>query len=125
VLRSNGSAVKFFSDSVYAGRRQALCAAKRWLSMKENDIPRRTRVELMSYRRRNNRTGTSGVIRWPADGRVVSDAYWRAFWIDSPNDRRRSKRFSIATHGEQGARTKALTVRRRFLKSLTTEASIR
>jgi len=121
VLRANGYAFKFFADGVHGGRLQAHNAAKRWISTMEKNIPRRARVDLMAYRRRNNRTGTSGVVRWPADGRMVPDAYWRAFWIENVNEPRHSRKFSVSAHGEQGARRKATAERRRFLKSLTTE----
>jgi len=123
VLRANGRAFKFFSDGVHGGRAQAHRAAKLWISAMENSIPRLPRAKRMVYRRRNNRSGTSGVVRWPADGRKVQNAYWRAFWVCNPNENRKSQKFSIAAHGEHEAHTKAMTVRRRALKRFISETA--
>jgi AP2 domain len=112
---------RHFTDNVYGGKRKALDAAKTY---RDNLIARLrplTRLEVCRIKKRNNRSGISGVTRIDADennrGRVYHRRYWLAQW-PTERGKARMKKFSIKLYGEQGARHRAVRVRRQALKNL-------
>lgn len=76
VKRKSGEVIRLFSDGRYGGNIAAYRAAISWIKKQWNRYPTVPRILRMTTVRRNNRTGTSGVYRWPADGQDVPGAYW-------------------------------------------------
>lgn len=110
--RRSGSCGRFFSDRRHHGRKAAYRAAVTWLRIQEAKFPRLSRLSRARVLRRNNRSGTAGVYRWPADGRDVPTAYWAAQWVVRPNDKPRRRKFSVGRYGEERAKRLAMRARR-------------
>lgn len=115
--RHSGDLTEYFSDGKHGSAGQALDAALRRRDELHTLYPVRDQVARMTQLRRNNRTGVSGVYRWPADGSAVKGCFWGAQW-PGPDGKARHKKFLISVHGEEGAKAKALAERRRALRSL-------
>jgi hypothetical protein len=110
-----------FSDRVYGGKRNALQAAKAYRNRLASQLQPLTRQELCAIRKKNNRSGVSGIIRVDVQeksrGRLYRRIYWDAQW---PLGKGKAchKKFSVKKYGERGAFLRALRVRNQALKTL-------
>ena len=126
---------RHFTDSVYGEKRKALDAAKVYRASLVKCLRPLTRAERCRVRKKNNRSGVSGVTRIDAleknHGGTYHRRYWVAQWPIAAKDRSftalprsvgggkaRTRKFSIKRYGEQGARQRALHARRQAMKSL-------
>ena len=112
---------RHFADRVYGGKRKALEAAKAYRERLSSELKPLTRQELCAIRKKNNRSGVSGVTRIDVQeksrGRLYRRVYWDAQWPIG-NGTARHKKFSIKKYGERGAFLRALKARRKALKAL-------
>ena len=112
---------RHFTDSVYGGKSKALDAAKVYRDSLMKCLRPLTRPERCRIRKKNNRSGISGVTRIDAlekhRGRVFHRRYWLAQW---PTERGRAqiKKFSLTRYGERGAFQRAVRARRQAIKTL-------
>jgi len=112
---------RHFTDSVYGGKSQALDAAKIYRDSLRKSLRPLTRPERCRIKKKNNRSGVSGITRIDAKetnrGRVLHRQYWLA---QRPigGGRARMRKFSIKQYGERGARQGAVQDRRQALKRL-------
>jgi hypothetical protein len=110
---------RHFTDSVYGGKRKALDAAKTYRDNLIACLRPLTRPEHCQIKKRNNRSGISGVTRIDAKennrGRVYRRQYWLAQWPIG-GGKARQKKFSIKIYGERGAFQRAVRVRRQALQ---------
>jgi hypothetical protein len=118
IRRVSGDAAGVFTDSVYGGSKQAYRAAVAWYEAMEPRYPAATRVQRMVTLRSNNRSGITGVYRWPATGENRVGAYWAAQWVESEWERPKRRKFSIALYGERKARRLAIEARDSALAQL-------
>lgn len=112
---------RHFADSLYGGKRKALQAAKAYRDTLIATLKPLTRLERCQIKKKNNRSGISGVTRidtWEdTRGRRYPRRYWLAQWpIGKGNARMR--KFSIKLYGERGAFRRALLARKQALKRL-------
>lgn len=112
---------RHFTDSVYGGKRQALTAARIYRDGLVASLVPLTRPECCRIRKKNNRSGVSGVTRIDlmetSRGRSYRRRYWLAQWPIG-NGKARKKKFSITRYGERGAFQRALRARRQALNRL-------
>lgn len=112
---------RHFTDAVYGGKRNALAAAKLYRDSLLACLRPLTRQERCRIRKKNNRSGVSGVTRIDVSeksrGRRYRKCYWLAQWPIG-GGKARMKKFSIKRYGERGAFQRALQARRQALKSL-------
>jgi hypothetical protein len=110
-----------FADLVYGGKRKALDAATVYRDSLLASLRPFTRPERCRIKKKNNRSGVSGVTKidvWEHNrGRRYHRRYWLAQWPIG-NGKAKKKKFSITRYGEHGARQRALRARRQALKSL-------
>lgn len=118
VRRKSGELTRVFSDGRYGGRRVSYRAAVAWIAEQWKRCPTMPRAKRMSLLRRNNRTGISGVYRWPADGRDITGAYWAVQWVPVPKQPPVRRKFSVSHHGEQAAKRLAAKVRRAAVSAI-------
>ena len=116
--------VRDFSDGRHGGRQPALQAAQLYRDALINAHPPLTKPAYCAIRKKNNRSGISGLMRvdkWQVhNGRRARRLYWEAQWPIG-NGKARHKKFSITKYGEEGAKRKALAARRAALKALATQ----
>jgi len=121
VQRQKRIFTRHFSDHVHGGKQKALQAAKAYRDHLIARYPRLTRPEHCSIRKKNNRSGVSGVVRvdlWETrQGRRWRRVYWDAQWPIA-NGKARHKKFSVKKYGERGAYLRALAARRVALRAL-------
>jgi hypothetical protein len=122
-VQSRGRVViRHFSDGVYGGKQKALKVAWRFrdATLKEAHDDRywfwrRHRM------RRNNTSGVVGVGRYVSrecrHGRLTEQTYWLAYWDDA-DGWRRSRKFSVSTHGEKRAKQLACQARREAMRKI-------
>ena len=114
---------RHFTDAVYGGKRHAFKAATRYREALITSLRPFTRSEICQIRKRNNRSGVSGVTKIDtvevSRGHRYQRRYWLAQWPVG-NGKARMKKFSIKQYGEREARQRALRVRRQALKRLAT-----
>jgi len=112
---------RHFTDSVYGGKRRALDAARTYRDGLVASLVPLTRPERCRIRKKNNRSGISGVTRIDvintSRGRSYRRQYWLAQWPIS-NGKAQTRKFSITRYGERGAFQRALRARRQALKYL-------
>ena len=112
---------RHFTDSVYGGKSKALDAAKIYRDSLINCLRPLTRPERCRIRKKNNRSGVSGITRIEAfeksRGRVYHRRYWLAQWPIGKS-KAQKKKFSITRYGERGAFQRAVHARRQALKRL-------
>ena len=115
-LRRRGKAhVKNFPDKKHGGIREALKAAGAYRDQLLKKHPPTTRKEFSSARRRNNRSGITGVYRYAKkyrlkDGREKETWYWEAHW-PTTTGQSESVNFSVNRYGEDLARRLAIRAR--------------
>jgi len=112
---------KHFTDSVYGGKRKALDAAKIYRDSLIARLRPLTRPERCKIRKKNNRSGVSGVTRIDTleknRGRIYSRRYWLAQWPIG-DGKAKMRKFSITRYGERGAFQRALQAKRKALRGL-------
>jgi hypothetical protein len=112
---------RHFTDAVYGGKRKAFDAATVYRDSLIVALRPFTRPERCRIKKKNNRSGISGVTKidtWEhIRGRRYHRRYWLAQWPIG-NGKAHMKKFSITRYGEQGARQRALRARHDALKRL-------
>lgn len=122
-LRRRGKMlVKNFPDRKFKGKGKALQAAKAHRDALLQRYPPLSRVEFAKVKRRNNKSGVTGVCLvcckyYLADGTEKRLWYWEASWPTSPGQHI-NQRFSCAIHGKQRAFEMACQARRRGLRQV-------
>lgn len=113
---------RHFTDGVYGGKRKALEAAKIYRDSLIAHLRPLTRLERCSIKRKNNRSGISGVTRIDAMDTSRGRSYHRRYWLSQwpiGEGKAQMKKFSIKQYGEQGAFRRAVRARQEALKSLS------
>jgi hypothetical protein len=112
---------RHFADLVYGGKQKARDAAQLYRDSLLECLRPLTRPERCRIKKKNNRSGISGVTRIDimdtSRGRRYHRQYWLAQWPIG-NGKAKMKKFSITLYGEHGARQRALRARHEALKSL-------
>jgi hypothetical protein len=112
---------RHFTDSLYGGKQKALIAAKTYRNGLVASLVPLSRPERCRIRKKNNRSGVSGVTRIDtrekSRGRIYRRRYWLAQWPIG-GGKAQMKKFSIKRYGERGAFQRALQARRQALRSL-------
>lgn len=115
---------RHFSDRAYGGKKQALVAAIAYRDHLLLRYPAYSRRVFCSIKKKNNRSGVSGVTRIEHyelnRGRKRLRVYWVARWPVSPG-RAKQKKFSVRVYGESGAFRLALKARNQGLRALRNE----
>jgi hypothetical protein len=112
---------RYFTDSLYGGKRNALEAAIRHRDHLTATLRPLSRRGFCSIKKKNNRSGIVGVARitkierkqhrtWQAD-------FWVAVWPIAGN-RSRQKKFSVKKYGERQALRLAMNARKVALRNL-------
>lgn len=116
IQRQGKKYCKFFSDNQWNGNRGALNAAKKYRDELESQLRPYTTKKLAETPSVRNTSGIVGVRRtWQT---IVNKDYeftyefWVAQWIDGLG-RRKTRSYSIAKYGEEGAFQLALAARRK------------
>ena len=116
--RYNDVVVKYFSDSIYGGRRKALKAAVEYREeLLRRYSPYAHAIWVRTRLRRNNTSGIPGIGRYeqldnPKTGYVR--VFWLASWINEQGASRKRK-FSVSLYGERHAKRLAVAERERQL----------
>ncbi len=113
---------RHFSDRVHGGKRQALKAATAYRDRLNSELRPLTRQQLCAIRKKNNRSGVSGVSRVDVmekgrRGGLFHRVYWDVQWPIG-NGKARHKKFSVKKYGEKQAFELACKARRTALRSL-------
>jgi len=112
---------RHFADNVYGGKRKALAVAERYRNWLIARLRPMTRREICRIKKKNNRSGISGVTRIDAmetgRGRPRHRQYWLAQWPIG-SGKAKTRKFSITRYGEQGAFQRAVQARRKALRAL-------
>lgn len=115
---------RHFADGVYGGKRKALAAATVYRDSLITTLRPLTRREHCSIKKKNNRSGVSGVTRidtvYTSRGRTRRRQYWLAQWPIG-GGKAQMKKFSIKLYGERGAFRMALKVRRQALRDFASD----
>lgn len=111
-----------FADSRFGGKRAALKAAKVWRDERLRDTQPMSKQEYVSFIRRNNTSGITGVyrvkmVKTRKSGRRIAHWNWIAL---SPTKPVRARSFSIAKYGEQSAFDHAVAARAQFVAGIAT-----
>lgn len=110
-----------FADTVYGGKRKALGVAESYRDRLIAHLRPLTRREICRIKKKNNRSGVSGVTRIDAmetdRGRPRRRQYWLAQWPIG-SGKAKQRRFSVTRYGEQGAFQRAVQARREALRAL-------
>ena len=97
---------RHFSDRVHGGKRKALQAAKAYRNRLAFVLRPLTRQELCAIKKRNNRSGVSGVTRIDVQERSRGRLYRRIYW-DVPwpigMARRDTRKFPVQKYGQRSA----------------------
>lgn len=115
ITRNGRGFRKDFHEHRHGGRENARRLAVAWRDQIIQQNPARTRSEFCSIVRSNNTSGIPGVYRRTReyvnrDGTVTHHDCWRAR-LPAINGRERTRSFSVAQFGEEGARNRAIAVR--------------
>jgi hypothetical protein len=115
--------VRDFSDGRHGGRQAALQAAKLYRDELIKTHPPLSKATYCAIRKKNNRSGISGltrVDRWEMyKGRRFRRLYWEAQWPIG-HGKAQHKKFAIRKYGEEGAYRRARTARTTALRALST-----
>ena len=116
--------VRDFSDGRHASQQHALQAAQLYRDKLVKAYPPLSKAAYCAIRKKNNRSGISGLTRvdtWAIyRGRRFCRHYWDAQWPIG-NGKAQHKKFSITKYGEEGAYLRACTARKTGLKALSTQ----
>ena len=118
VQRRHRVVTKHFSDGRYGGRWKALAAARAFRDTIVATHASFTRQAVCSIKKRNNRSGISGVTRLEYyevnRGRKLFRLYWLAQWPTQAG-RATTRKFSVRIYGERGAFVRARDARMKAL----------
>ncbi len=120
VQRRNHIHQRYFSDHLHGGKRNALMAAKAYRDTLTQTLPVLSRKEFCTIRKKNNRSGVSGISRHESAGRTSSSprhVFWLAQWPIGGGKAKRRK-FSVKKYGERGAFLRACRARNQALLDL-------
>jgi len=123
INRQSGKIYRLFTDGIHGGYHKAYQAASAWLDSVLPLHPTLDRLVKMQSTWKHNRSGTTGVYRWPADGSNRPGAYWAAQWIETPYDKPKRRKFSVAHYGENQAKRLAVAAREDALEKMASAAS--
>lgn len=116
--------VRDFSDGRHASQQHALQAAQMYRDTLVKAYPPLNKAAYCAIRKKNNRSGISGLMRvdrWQMyKGRRFRRLYWEAQWPIG-NGKAQHKKFSITKYGEEGAYLRARTARTTALKTLSSQ----
>lgn len=116
--------VRNFSDNRHGGSEQARQVAQLYRDALILAHPPLSKPAYCAIRKKNNRSGISGltrVDRWDlVNGRRIRKLLWEAQWPIG-NGKSQHKKFSITKYGERGAYLRALKARRQALNALAQE----
>lgn len=116
---------RHFTDSVYGGKSKALYAAKIYRDSLMRCLRPLTQPERSRVKKKNNRSGVSGVTRIDAMETSRVGPHHRQYWL-APwpvgNGKAKMKKISINRYGERGAFQRALRARQEALKRLARTA---
>jgi len=122
LCRQGKKLVKNFSDKKLGGKAKALKAAKVYRDELLITHPPMSRKEFATKKRRNNKSGITGVYTYAKrfqlrDGSYNETWYWEANW---PTERGESmhESFSVREYGDAVARQMAIRARERGLRNL-------
>ncbi|MFK8018373.1 MAG: AP2 domain-containing protein [Pseudomonadales bacterium] len=114
--------VKNFPDQKHGGKQKALKCAKGFRDELLLQHPPLSRKEFADARRRNNRSGITGVYTYAKrfelrDGSMRESWYWEANW---PTERGESahESFAVNQYGDEVARQMAIRARERGMRLL-------
>jgi hypothetical protein len=113
-----------FSDGRHASQQHALQAAQMYRDKLVKAYPPLSKATYCAIRKKNNRSGISGLTRvdtWQMyKGRRFRRLYWDVQWPIG-HGKAQHKKFSITKYGAQGAYRRAFTARKTALKALSTQ----
>ena len=116
--------VRDFSDGRHGGPQPALQAAQLYRNKLVKVHPPLSKAAYCAIRKKNNRSGISGLMRvdkWQVhNGRRARRLYWDAQWPIG-HGKAQHKKFSITKYGEEEAYLRAFTARATALKALSTQ----
>ena len=114
--------VRDFSDGRHGGSQPALEAAQIYRDTLIKAHPPLSKPAYCAIRRKNNRSGISGLTRvdtWDLSrGRRRRRLFWEAQWPIGEG-KSQHKRFSITKYGEEGTYQRALAARETALRALS------
>lgn len=122
-LRRRGEAlVRNFPDKKFGGKKKALDAAREQRDAWMAKYPPLSRVEFANARRRNNKSGVTGVCLvgckyYLADGTERCLWYWEASWPTTPGNHI-NQRFSCQIYGHEKAFEMACRARKKGLREV-------
>lgn len=120
--RGGKTHLKFFSDFRHQGSDQARQAAIEYRDRLDALLPRSTRAQIMQIKRKNNTSGMAGVSRYEGqDSKGRPYGMWIAKWVTTVGERPKSRKFSVALYGEEGAKARAIAARLKGLQPLHEE----
>jgi hypothetical protein len=122
IQRRNQIYTKYFSDQMYGGRSVAYKAARAYHEELRRTLRPLTRVEFAQIKRRTNRTGYVGVVKYTTKGASIR-RYWIATW-PTKDGRRKQRKFSIRKYGERQAFLLARRARRLGLAPLEDDVRV-
>lgn len=100
---------RYFFDSTYGGKAQALLMAQAYRDAAMRLFPPSTRMALNTQLRKTNTSGVTGVYGIRKNGKLTA---WSAILIS--HGKRFSRTFSIQVHGIEGAWQQAIAARQEF-----------
>lgn len=116
---------KYFPDSKYGGKENALEAAQAWL---DSLMSAASNPDYMLWRRNKKpETNTSGIVgvgRYAIKYRKRRRLLWQAMWKDA-DGKTHCKRYFVSTHGERQAKALAVAARRDAMAELHEELTRR
>jgi hypothetical protein len=116
---------KYFRDTKYGGRKNALEAAQAWLdSLMSVASDPDYMLWRMNKKPESNTSGIVGVGRYAVRYRKRRRLLWQAVWQDA-DGKRHCKRFFVSTHGERDAKALAVEARREAMQDLHEELTRR
>ena len=116
---------KYFPDSKYGGKENALEAAQAYL---DSLMSVASDPDYVVWRREkkteSNTSGIVGVGRYAVRYKKRKRLLWQAIWEDA-DGKRHCKRFFVSTHGERAAKALACAARREAIEELRQELTRR
>ena len=122
LCRHGKKLVKNFPDKKLSGNRKALASAKAFRDELLLEHPPISRKEFCNARRRNNKTGITGVYKYCKtyklkNGEIKETWYWEANWPNAVGESL-CKPFSIKRYGAEMAKQMAIRARAEGMKKV-------
>lgn len=122
LLRRGKRHVKNFPDKKWAGKANALYQAKQFRDRLLSEHPPISRKEFCDAKRRNNKTGITGVYKYAKsytlkNGTVKENWYWEASWPDDVGESTH-KTFPVKKYGDEIARRMAIRARQEGMRGV-------